>query len=138
MQMAVFGFIVKCRKCGSRIDVQNTTEEAAKAWNTRQVFEEQNKGTSRWLGLEKRTVKALHKYQRHFKLSDQQLFDFVSSLTEQFDFYTSALSSARKDLEFFRSEFEKSQKENKRLREALERIKDRAKNANLSLKKIKR
>lgn len=30
-----FGFIVKCRKCGSRIDVQNTTEEAVEAWNTR-------------------------------------------------------------------------------------------------------
>lgn len=34
-----FGFIVKCRKCGSRIDVQNTTEEAAKAWNNRRPAE---------------------------------------------------------------------------------------------------
>lgn len=41
---AGFGFIVKCRKCGSRIDVQNTTEEAAEAWNSRTPAENELTG----------------------------------------------------------------------------------------------
>lgn len=32
---AGFGFIVKCRKCGTKTDIQNTTEEAAAFWNER-------------------------------------------------------------------------------------------------------
>lgn len=32
---AGFGFIVKCRKCGTKTDKQNTTEEAAAFWNER-------------------------------------------------------------------------------------------------------
>ena len=32
---AGFGFIVKCRKCGTKTDVQNTPEEAAAFWNER-------------------------------------------------------------------------------------------------------
>lgn len=32
---AGFGFIVKCRKCGTKTDEQNTTEEAAAFWNER-------------------------------------------------------------------------------------------------------
>ena len=37
---AGFGFIVKCRKCGSKTSIQESGKEAAEAWNTRQIENE--------------------------------------------------------------------------------------------------
>ena len=34
---AGFGFIVKCRKCGSKTSIQESGKEAADAWNARQI-----------------------------------------------------------------------------------------------------
>lgn len=42
---AGFGFIVKCRKCGSKTSIQESGKEAAEAWNTRPIeneLEEEN------------------------------------------------------------------------------------------------
>ena len=37
---AGFGFIVKCRKCGSKTSIQESGKEAADAWNTRSIENE--------------------------------------------------------------------------------------------------
>lgn len=37
---AGFGFIVKCRKCGSKTSIQESGKEAAEAWNSRSIENE--------------------------------------------------------------------------------------------------
>lgn len=37
---AGFGFIVKCRKCGSKTSIQESGKEASEAWNTRSIENE--------------------------------------------------------------------------------------------------
>lgn len=37
---AGFGFIVKCKKCGSKTSIQESGKEAAEAWNSRSIENE--------------------------------------------------------------------------------------------------
>lgn len=54
-----FGFIVKCRKCGSKTSIQESGKEAAEAWNARPIENELNEKIEKLERENKRLREAL-------------------------------------------------------------------------------
>lgn len=110
---AGFGFIVKCRKCGSKTSIQESGKEAAEAWNTRQI---ENELVEKIEKLEAENVRL----QRKLNESIDDNYKNAWKIQQQ----------AERGAKF-------AQKENKRLREALEVILDSAQKYELCILAIK-
>lgn len=74
---AGFGFIVKCRKCGSKTSIQESGKEAADAWNNRSI-EDLKDDENAWL------EKNLKDYNR-VMLENARLREALEEIARGFD-----------------------------------------------------